>query len=92
MGIIVFNLPGIVMAALAFGIAFGVGSLAGTQAEGPLTLIGGVLILIFDLAYRLLRKEGHWLTPNKGGSLFFLPAWAFGALWIVIGIVYTVRA
>lgn len=92
MGIIIFNIPGIIMAALAFGIAFGVGSLAGTNAEGPLTLIGGVLILVFDLAYRLLRKAGHWLVPNQGGSLFFLPAWMFGVLWTILGIVYTVRA
>jgi hypothetical protein len=91
MGILVFNPPGIVMAILALGIAFGVGSLVGTRAEGPLTLIAGVMILIFDLAYRLLRKEGHWLIPNKGGSLFFLPAWVMGALWIILGIIYTIR-
>jgi len=27
----------------------------------------------------------------RGGSLFFLPAWMFGALWIVLGIVYTLQ-
>jgi hypothetical protein len=56
-----------------------------------LTLVGGIFLLIFDLAYRLLRKDGHWLKPNSGGSLFFLPAWAFGALWIVVGAVYMAK-
>jgi hypothetical protein len=91
MGVILFNLPGIIMVAAAFGIAFGVGELTGYNSEGPLTLIGGILTLIFDLAYRLASKEGHWITPNKGGSLFFLPAWCFGALWVVLGTVYTVQ-
>ena len=91
MGIIIFNLPGIIMAAGAFGLAFGIGELTGKSTEGPLTLMGGIFLLIFDLGYRLLRKEGHWLKPNLGGSLFFLPAWAFGALWIVLGAVYTAQ-
>ncbi len=92
MGIIIFNLPGIIIAALAFGIAFGIEALGGPRGEGPLTLIGGILVMIFDSAYRLLRRGGHWLTPNKGGSLFFLPAWAFGVLWIILGVVYIVCA
>jgi hypothetical protein len=88
---IVFNTPGIIMAALAFGIAFGLGAMIGTTGEGPLTLMGGVLLLAFDLAYRLLREGGQWWIPSRGGSLFWLPAWTFGALWIVLGIVYTAR-
>lgn len=92
MGFIVFNLPGIIMAAVAFGIAFGLGELIGTKAEGPLTFAGGALLLVFDLAYRLLRTGGHWLVPNRGGSLFFLPAWTLGALWVVLGIFYALSA
>ncbi|HEV3025313.1 MAG TPA: hypothetical protein VGX76_22735 [Pirellulales bacterium] len=46
-------------------------------------------MLALDLAYRLLRQEGHWLNPVKGGSLFYLPAWIFGVLWIAFGTVYT---
>jgi hypothetical protein len=87
MGVVVFNLPGIIMAALAFGIAIAVMS---THAQG--TLIGGVLVLVLDLAYRLLRTDGHWLMPNRGGSLFFLPAWFFGVFWTVLGIVEMVRS
>jgi hypothetical protein len=87
MSIIVFNLPGIIIVAAAIGIAFGIGELTGHNSDDAITLVGGALTLVLDLAYRLLRKEGHWLRPNQGGSLFFLPAWCFGALWVVLGIV-----
>jgi hypothetical protein len=48
-------------------------------------------LLAFDLAYRLFRTHGHWLKPDSGGSLFFLPAWCFGGFWFVLGIVYIAR-
>ncbi len=91
MGILIFNLPGLVIIALAFAIAYGIGALTGRSEEGPLTLFGGLFVLIFDLSYRLLKANGHWFTPSRGGSLFFLPAWMLGALWIVLGIVYTLQ-
>lgn len=91
MGIIIFNLPGLIMIAAAFGTAFGIGELLGWSTEGFLTSFGGAFLAAFDLAYRLLRRSGHWLTPDRGGSLFFLPAWCFGCFWIVLGVVYIVR-
>jgi hypothetical protein len=91
MGIIVFNFPGIIIVAAAFGTAYGLGELTGYNGTGPQTLIGGILTLTFDFAYRLAREERHWITPNKGGSLFFLPAWCLGALWVVLGTVYIVQ-
>jgi hypothetical protein len=87
-GLFIYNIPGLVVVALAFGIAIGAGWVTGVQDEGRLTLIGGVLTLAFDMAYRLLKKGGDLLTGSKGGSLFFLPAWGFGVFWIVLGIFY----
>lgn len=26
-----------------------------------------------------------WVRPNRGGSLFFIPIWALGVLWLVLG-------
>jgi hypothetical protein len=26
-----------------------------------------------------------WIRPTRGGSLFFVPVWALGALWLVLG-------
>ena len=57
--------------------------------DGPLMIIAGPLIAILDLAYRFKSKNGHWFIPHRGGSLFFLPVWTFGAFWFVLGIVYT---
>lgn len=91
MGILIFNLPGLVIIAIAFAIAYGIGELTGKSEKGSQTVFLGLFVLIFDLAYRLLRTEGHWFNPSKGGSLFFLPAWMFGALWIVVGIVSTLQ-
>lgn len=91
MGIIIFNLPSIIMAAAAFGMAAVIGELSGWNNEGFLTSVLGAFILTFDLAYRLLTKSGHWFQPDRGGSLFFLPAWASGIFWFIIGIVDIAR-
>lgn len=88
---IIFNYIGIIMTVIAFAVAFGVGAVFGTDAEGPLMMIAGPLLAAMDVTYRLQTKEGHIYVPNRGGSLFFLPAWAFGALWFVLGIVDTVQ-
>ena len=88
---IIFNLVGIAMVVIAFVVAFAVGAVIGTDAEGPLMIIAGPLLAAMDIGYRLKTKDGHIYIPNKGGSLFFLPVWAFGALWFILGIVYTVQ-
>ena len=78
---IVSNYVGIIICALAFGIAFGVGKLLGVDGEGPLMVIDGPLVIAFDFAYRLMTKDGHWIVPHRGGSLFFVPAWCLYA-WL----------
>ena len=88
---IIFNYVGIIMTAIAFAVAFGVGAIFGTEAEGPLMIIAGPLLAAMDVTYRLNTKGGHLYIPDRGGSLFFLPVWAFGAFWFVLGIVYTVQ-
>ncbi len=87
---IIFNYAGIIITAIGFALAFGIGKIIGTTAEGPMMIIAGPLIAILDLAYRFKSAEGHWFTPHRGGSLFFLPVWAFGALWLVLGLIYAV--
>src|SRR4051812_28944183 len=91
MTIIIFNWPGILMAAIAFGIAFGVGRLAGISAEGPLMIIAGPLCAAMDLVYRFRHPDRRWFHPNWGGALFFIPVWILGIVWLVLGIVYTIQ-
>ena len=88
---IVFNLVGLVMLVIGFGVAFGVDHLLGPSAEGPLMLIAGLLVALMDGGYRTQRPGGHWLRGSGGGSLFFLPVWMFGVLWLVLGAIYTIR-
>ena len=70
-------------------IAFGIGSLVGQTEEGSLMMIAGVVIALVDSVYRWKSDDGHWLLPERGGSLFFVPAWAIGIIWLALGIVYT---
>jgi hypothetical protein len=88
---IIFNLPGIVMAAIAFGIAFGIGHLTGTSAEGPLMIIAGPLCVAMDLVYRFRRSERRWFHPSFGGALFFIPVWILGIIWLVLGVAYVTQ-
>ena len=88
---IIINLAGVVELAIAFGAAFGVGHLTGLSAEGPLMLIAGPLAIACDLGYRLARSQGHWFHPGCGGSMFYLPVWLFGILWLVLGAMRTLN-
>src|SRR5277367_3192154 len=89
---IIYNYRGLAMCVVAFLIAIGAGNALGFHGEGPAMIIAGPLLIVFDLAYRLISTQGHWIVPHRGGSLFFLPAWCMGALWLILGIVYTVQA
>ena len=61
---IIFNVPGIVMLAVAFAVAFGVGSLLGTSAEGPLMVLASPLLIVAELG--LPRKENQQaMVPSK---------------------------
>ena len=88
---IIFNLLGLGMLLISFGIAFGLGRLFGWTTEGPIMMMAGPLVALLDLGYRRRYAEGSWLHRHKGGSLFFLPLWAFGILWLILGTVYTLR-
>jgi hypothetical protein len=89
--IIIFNWPGILMVAIALGIASGIGQLAGTSAEGPSMIIAGLLCAAMDLVYRVRRSGGRWLHPNFGGALFFIPVWVLGMFWLVLGFAATIQ-
>jgi hypothetical protein len=84
-----FNRWGFGIFIIAFAIAYGAGKLFGLSREGPMMVIGDPLVIAFDLGLRCLRADGHWFSPERGGSLLFLPVWLFGALWFFLGLLYT---
>jgi len=88
--VIVFNFTALIICAIAFGAGFGVTHIAGLEGEGPLMLIAGPIAALLDLVWRK-RHDDNWFRANGGGSLFWLPVWLFGLLWLVLGVVYTIR-
>jgi len=72
------------MLAVAFGIAIGISVLFNLEREAPGVLIGGVILVAIELSYRLKKSDGDYDTPMVGGSLFFIPAWVMGALWVLL--------
>jgi hypothetical protein len=88
---IIFNWPGIIMAAIAFAIAFGIGHLTGCTTEGPLMIIAGPLCVAMDMSYRFWVSGRRWFHPNCGGAIFFIPVWILGIIWLGLGIVYAIQ-
>jgi len=84
---IIFNLVGIILFALSFGIATGLGKALGLSSEGLIMLIGGPLSTCMDLAYRKFVGK-NWFRPAAGGSLFFIPVWILGIVWSLLGVYY----
>jgi hypothetical protein len=90
--VIIFNLPGIVMAVIAFVPAFLIKELVGFTTEGPAMIIAGPLCVALDLAYRNRQEDGSFWAPGVGGALFFIPVWVWGIVWFLMGLVSTIRA
>jgi hypothetical protein len=44
-----------------------------------------------DPGNRLEQHHGHLFPPKRGGSLFFLPSCRSGVLWLMLGLVYTLK-
>ena len=96
---IILNIPGAVMVAIAALIAFGVRHAVPSfpPGNGPFMLILGPLCIALDLVYRWYRwkKYGghwlHWFHPASGGNLILIPVWIFGVFWLVLGIVYIIQ-
>jgi hypothetical protein len=98
MSILIFNLVGVVMLGACFAAAYAVGVLVGTTAEDVLMAVAGPLLFGCDLLYRRNRKAGpapsaiektdgarRWYHPRYGGHLLFIPIWALGLFWMLLG-------
>jgi hypothetical protein len=89
--IIIFNIAGMVMMLISFGIAYGVCHMLGNTAEGFWMVISGLVAMVLDFTYRFMKAVPRYFHPKGGGSVFFLPVWLFGVIWLVLGVVYTIR-
>jgi hypothetical protein len=96
--VIIFNLIGVAMLGACFAVAFAVGALVGNKNEDVLMIVAGPLLFVCDMLYR--RKHGPnpsssvaarpepahwWYHHRRGGQLLFIPIWAFGLFWMLLG-------
>ncbi|WP_201324337.1 hypothetical protein [Pseudanabaena sp. lw0831] len=81
------NILGLIMFVAVSPIAL-IGSFLLKLAD-PITMsCVGVALVAIDLLVRLRsRPSNGWLTQREfGGTLFFLPVWAFGIVVVVINV------
>ncbi len=81
------NQIGFLIVIYGFALGYGASYLWGYPGGELVTAIGGSLIAITDLGIRLGRHRSNWLARASGGTLFFLPVFLFGMLWIVTGMI-----
>jgi hypothetical protein len=80
------NVAGYVIIAASFLPALAVCHLLGDNRDGAKLAIGGPLVLLMDLAYRLRFKSKDFLSPAAGGKFLYLPLWPFGIFWSLFGL------
>lgn len=87
--IIVFNTIGMGML-LAAGLLAGLFSALLVKTGCSVTAIkaigmaaAGVLMVAFDLHYRMKVGEGSLLHPRRGGQIMFVPIWIIGGFFMV---------
>lgn len=85
------NTLGAILFVAGFLTAVGIGELAGGASEGPLTIVGGLLVGGADVIYRLWRVKCRLWDREQGGTFLFIPIWVFGLFWVALGVFYTVR-
>ena len=89
--IYIFNALGLVFGVCALLVGVGVRTLFGPSFEWLGTILMGIVLAGLDLWYRATKGDREWAERNRGGSFFFLPAWVFGAFFIIAGFVSLFR-
>jgi hypothetical protein len=90
MVVIFFNLLGVAMVGLSWGIAVGLASLLGPWGYGAENAVAGSIAILCDGTCRWKTPTGHWFHPARGGNLLFLPIWFYGMGWLLLGMTHLV--
>ena len=86
---LIINWVGLAICAIGFGVSFAVGHfLFHSTSEGLIMVIAGPIVCALDVLYRMKSQPGQWSLSQGGGCLFWVPVWAFGVVWLVLGIFY----
>jgi hypothetical protein len=85
-----FNAAGLVMMVACMWPFAGLALLLGDTLDEPRSplpgLLGGPVLVAVDWYYRRKSLTGHWLIPDRGGMILWLPAWVMGFVWIGLGV------
>jgi len=85
---LLFNLRGLIF----FGVAFATGSALapaiGAPDEGSVMMLAGPILTGLDAGYRALKALPFFRQADAGGAILFLPVWAWGLFWAVLGAWY----
>ena len=84
------NLEGNIAFFGGFGLAIAAGHYAAVDAEGPLTIMGGALVIALHCILSLRPATVEPTEPFDGPKILFMPAWWLGAVWAGLGVFYTV--
>jgi hypothetical protein len=83
--VIVYNPIGMLMCFLPAVLASIAWVYLPRGTEDIWTLVGawGAVAFTWDTLYRVFNRDEHWLSPRRGGHIFFIPVCllASGALW-----------
>jgi hypothetical protein len=81
-----FNKAGTLMLVISALLSWGICHLIGDNRDGTKLAVIGPISAAIDLGYRVTSPSGHWLFPNHGGKLLFVPVWFLGVFWIIYGV------
>jgi hypothetical protein len=87
--VVVFNLLGLVMFVLASAIGTAIARAFGISHVGFAMIFTGPVLALIDIGYR--KARGSSMLWRGGGSLMFLPAWFWGGMLVVLGVLRITR-
>jgi hypothetical protein len=82
--VVVFNLLGLAMFFVAAGVGSAIAHVLGFSNVGVAMVFSGPLLAFIDIGYRKARKAS--MIWRGGGSMMFLPAWFWGVMLVVLGV------
>lgn len=83
--VIIYNSIGLLMTVPTMFLASFVAVYLPRHAEDYWTLVGGwsSAVFVWDVIYRIYKRDEHWYSPNRGGHIFFIPVFLIAGcgLW-----------
>jgi hypothetical protein len=78
--VLLYNPIGLIMCFVTAVLLFVPGVYLPRPSQDNWTLVGawGAIVFVWDFFYRVFNREEHWLSPRRGGHVFFIPVCVLG--------------